>query len=141
MDFMDGKPPAVPNYKNHNNNNNVARPPPQAQDAAADFSATVERILASAEHRESSPPMLGTEMSQLSMLCSLQASRNRGIVDDLGFADVDPDLTGQLVETLEKHVALASSVELNKQAYTIIQKIKNKEYKFTIDQVSREYYM
>jgi hypothetical protein len=133
MDFMDGKPPAVPNYNNHNG----GRLPPQAQDASADFSGTVERILAVAEQRESSPPFLGTEMSQLSMLCSLQSSRQsgRGIADDLGFADVDPDMSGQLVETLEKHVAMASSVELNKQAYAIVQKIKNKEYKFTIDQV------
>jgi hypothetical protein len=101
---------------------------------------TVERILSTAEQREAPShqgPFTANEVSNLSRLCSLQSSKRQGISsDDLGFADVDPDMTGQLVEYLEKHVALASGLDLIRESFAHIQRIKNKETKFTMDVVS-----
>ena len=141
MEVVDQKQSANPNYVGNN-----GRPPPQdlppkdeeeeaTPPSSDNFSGTVERILTVAEPRESSPPFLAAEISSLSVLCSVQSSR-KGLADDLGFADVDPDMTGQLVEYLVKHVAVASSIEVNKEAYSVIRKIKSQEVAFTIDQVS-----
>lgn len=105
-----------------------------------DFSLTVERILSTAEQREAPShqgPFTANEVSNLSRLCALQSSKRQGSSsDDLGFADVDPDMTGQLVEYLEKHVALASGLDLIRESFAQIQRIKNKETKFTMDRVS-----
>ena len=137
MDY-NSKPPADPHFRPPPQSlpptmNNGAPPAPPA--AENDFSFAVERVLSYAEQRQSSPPLSSQELSTLSTLCQVQASRKGGIADDLGFADVDPDMTGQLVELLEKHVAMASSIELNKEAYTIFRKSKNKEIDLTVDQV------
>jgi hypothetical protein len=124
---MDGKPPAVANNG-------------RAANKDDDFTGIVERILTMADQRETDgPPLTPSDISTLSMLCSAQSSNRllQGMVDDLGFADVDPDETGQLVEYLEKHVALASNIDVIRESYSIIQKIKNKEVSFTIDGVSQ----
>jgi hypothetical protein len=125
---MDGKPPAVAN------NGRAA-----AANKDDDFTGIVERILIRANQRESDgPPLTANDISALSRLCSAQSSnRLQGMSDDLGFADVDPDETGQLVEYLEKHVAVASNIDVIRESYSIIQKIKNKEVSFTIDGVSQ----
>ena len=120
---MDGKPPA----------NNAAPPPPQDAAPGNDFSNVIETILNAAELRDSSPPLWYKEISQLSMLCELQSSRKGGIADDLGFADVDPDLIVSLMETLEKHVASASSVEIHKEAMAALM---GKKQKYSVEQVS-----
>jgi hypothetical protein len=43
---------------------------------------------------------------------------------DLGFANVDADVMGELVEYLEKHVALASGIDLIQSSYKIIHALK-----------------
>jgi hypothetical protein len=95
---------------------------------------TVERILSQAEHRQDENqggqgPLSPTEIDKLSMLCTIQPSAS-SLEDDLGFADVDPDMMAQLVDLLEKHVALASSVDVIKEGGKIM-----KEKRKSVDQV------
>ncbi|KAL3916072.1 MAG: hypothetical protein SGILL_005346, partial [Bacillariaceae sp.] len=45
--------------------------------------------------------------------------------DDLGFADVDAEIIGQLIEFLEKHVALASNVNLVQASYKALQELQS----------------
>lgn len=114
---------------------------PEAND---EFSNTIERIMANVEAQEeedggSSPmgPLTAADLKDLSLLCSIQSSRKRAISDDdLGFADVDPSLTGQLIECLQKQVILASAVDLVSEGHAVIQKIHEREIDISIDQVS-----
>ncbi|KAG7341962.1 sister chromatid cohesion C-terminus-domain containing protein [Nitzschia inconspicua] len=117
-----------------------------------DFSSTVERILSTLEQRgDDHPPhhgpLLQSELSKLSMLCAQQqqqqqqlqlrssstkkvasssSSSNDGIIMDheLGFADVDVEMILELVGYLEKHVALASGINIIQSTYKQIQKIR-----------------
>jgi hypothetical protein len=113
-------------------------PPPQQQqqkrNADSSHYDTVERILTQAEHRQDENqggqgPLSPTEIDKLSMLCTVQPSAC-SLEEDLGFADVDPDMMAQLVDLLEKHVTLASSVDVIKEGGKII-----KEKRRSIDQV------
>ena len=45
-------------------------------------------------------------------------------IEDIGYADVDADMMAQLVEYLERHVALASQIDLVQSSYDTIQKLK-----------------
>jgi hypothetical protein len=120
-----------------------------------DFSDTVESILATLEKRGDNHdphhgPLNRTEMSKLSMLCSQQQqqqqqqtikangnndkTRTGGQVvlnEDLGFADVDVELVGELVEFLEKHVALASNINIIQSSNDIAKKIKAKGARYS----------
>lgn len=114
---------------------------------ADESSVIIERILSAIEQRGENGlsrhggPLTNVEMVKLSMLCTQQTERingskkksskpiennsNDSILDeDLGFADVDADMMAQLVEHLEKHVALASQVDLIQSSYNTIQKLK-----------------
>ena len=100
----------------------------------------VERILANAEHRQEDNnsgqgPLSPSELSNLSVLCSMQTSRKQGIADDLGFADVDPDMIGQLVELLEKHVTMASNLDVFRDAFHFLKSRKSTADGVSIDQV------
>jgi cohesin loading factor subunit SCC2 len=109
-----------------------------------DFSSVVERILSTLEergdyHKPNHGPLSPTELSRLSMLCSQQQQRctknkmniadpscvdNDGNDNDhLGFVDVSVETMLQLVEYLEKHVALASGVNFVHSAFQEIQNI------------------
>ena len=108
-----------------------------------DSSSVVESILSAIEHRGENGlqhhggPLTNTEVVKLSMLCTQQLelsnrrknstlNDNNGSIlsQDLGFADVDADMMAQLVEHLEKHVALASQINLVQSSYDTIQKLK-----------------
>lgn len=115
--------------------------------SSLDFSDTVERILSTLEqrgddHDPAHGPLTRAELSKLSLLCAQQqqlfsgttskprttgsASKADSILDeDLGFADVDADMIGQLVEYLEKHVALASVVNIVQASYNAIQSLRS----------------
>lgn len=119
-------------------------------DGSLDFSSTVERILSTLEERgdDHDPhhgPLSQTELSRLSMLCTMQQQRsplgrNKKEVDEaasadedgksnvldenIGFADVDADMILELVEYLEKHVALASGINVVQSSFQEIQKIQ-----------------
>ena len=71
------------------------------------FTTTVERILSS------NAPLTSKDLSDLTMLCS----QPHNPLVSLGFSDVDPSLTGQLVEALQKLVTAASGVDLVKEGY------------------------
>jgi hypothetical protein len=125
---VDGKPPAV-------STTNAAA-------SGSDFSTVVERILSTAERRESSLLTSG-ELQALSELSAAQSSMQQGgkLADDLGFADVDPDLIGQLVGTLEKQVVAASSINIIQLSYDAAKSIQTKQSqgnksKLTMDQAS-----
>ncbi|KAL3921434.1 MAG: hypothetical protein SGILL_002747 [Bacillariaceae sp.] len=112
-------------------------------DSEGEFSTTVERILSTLEqrgenHDPAQGPLTRLELSKLSELCAQQqqlfgSSNNKGaaaasqaILDnDLGFADVDPDMIGELVEYLEKHVALASGVNIVQASYHAIRSVRS----------------
>lgn len=130
-------------------------------DGSLDFSSTVERILCTLEERgdDHDPhhgPLSQTELSRLSMLCTLQQQRhqlgcNKKKVDeaasagedgksnvldeDLGFADVDADMILELVEYLEKHVALASGINIIQSAFQEIQRMQTGGGCKTMEQV------
>ena len=107
-------------------------------------SAIVEHILSAIERRGENGlnhhggPLTNTEIVKLSMLCTQQtewnnrsissSSRNNNsdsiLSEDIGFADVDADMMAQLVEHLEKHVALASQIDLVQSSFDTIQKLK-----------------
>jgi len=109
-----------------------------------EISATVEYILSAIEQRGENGlshhggPLTNTEIVKLSMLCTQQTewsnkgknrdmNKNNGssiLSEDIGFADVDADMMAQLVEHLEKHVALASQIDLVQSSYNTIQKLK-----------------
>ena len=135
------------------NNNNTRRRSGTASSSSSnglDYSDTVESILAALEKRGDNHdphhgPLNRTEMSKLSVLCSQQQQQQQQqtikangnndntrvggqavLNEDLGFADVDVELVGELVEFLEKHVALASNINLIQSSYDIIKKIKSK---------------
>jgi hypothetical protein len=106
----------------------------QKRNAESSHYDTVERILSQAEHRQDENqggqgPLSPTEIDKLSMLCTVQPSAS-GLEEDLGFADVDPDMMAQLVDLLEKHVTLASNVDVIKEGGKII-KVKRQ----SVDQV------
>ena len=109
-----------------------------------DSSSVIENILSAIEHRGENGlqhhggPLTNTEVVKLSMLCTQQLElsnrRNNGTINDgsilcqdLGFADVDADMMAQLVEHLEKHVALASQIDLIQSSYETIHKLKKGE--------------
>lgn len=109
-----------------------------------DSSSVIENILSAIEHRGENGlqhhggPLTNTEVVKLSMLCTQQlelgnrrknATINDGSIlsQDLGFADVDADMMAQLVEHLEKHVALASQVDLIQSSYETIHKLRKGE--------------
>jgi hypothetical protein len=107
---------------------------------ALDFSDTVEWILSAVEkrgenHDPHNGPLNRTEMSKLSVLCSQQQNSikvtgtvNQAVLnEDLGFADVDVEQVGQLVEYLEKHVAMASNINLVQLSYEATKKMKGEE--------------
>jgi hypothetical protein len=118
-----------------------------------DATTIVERILCAIEqrgegHRPSLGPLANVEIVKLSMLCAeLTEQRTNGIInnnnnnvggggggdcilnEDLGFADVDADMMAQLVEYLEKHVAIASGIDFIQSAYDTIQRLKSKDGK------------
>ncbi len=106
-------------------------------------SSVVENILSAIEYRGENGlerhggPLTNSEIVKLSMLCTQQLEfnnrkrntslddNNESILDDnIGFADVDADMMAQLVEHLEKHVALASQIDLVQSSYDTIQKLK-----------------
>jgi hypothetical protein len=125
---VDGKPPAV-------STTNAAA-------SGGGFSTVVERILSTAERRESSLLTPG-ELQALSELSAAQSSMQQGgkLADDLGFADVDPDLIGQLVGTLEKQVVAASAINIIQLSYNAAKAIQTKQSpgnnsKLTMDQAS-----
>jgi hypothetical protein len=107
---------------------------PQEAKPSVDYSGTVEKILSQVQHRGEGAhePLTSYEISALSNLCSVQTSP----LEDLGFADVDSDVTGQLVELLGKHVVAAASVNMVSETYAVTQKIKRREVEFSFDQVS-----
>jgi hypothetical protein len=111
---VDGKPPAV------STTNDAA--------SGSDFSTVVERILSTAERRESSLLTSG-ELQALSELSAAQSSMQQGgkLADDLGFADVDTDLIGQLVGTLEKQVVAASAINIIQLSYNAAKAIQTKQ--------------
>lgn len=82
----------------------------------SDFTEILERILQSSEGRH----FTSKELSALSILCTTQ-SNSKGLDADLGFSDVDPSTTGQLVEALQTHVALASTVDWVGQGHKAMQ--------------------
>lgn len=105
--------------------------------------SVVENILSAIEYRGENGlahhggPLTNTEIVKLSMLCTQQSEFNNRkknssfndnneliLSQDIGFADVDADMMAQLVEHLEKHVALASQVDLVQSSYDTIQKLK-----------------
>lgn len=88
-----------------------------------DFTGTVERILQASEGRH----LTSKELSALSVLCTTQSSSKRGLDDDLGFSDVDPNTTGQLVEALQAHAALASSVDFVGDGLKVVQQVNTCE--------------
>jgi hypothetical protein len=102
---------------------------------SVDYSGTVEKILSQVDHRGEGAhePLTIYEISALSNLCSVQSRP----LEDLGFADVDPDVTGSLVELLSKHVAAAATVDIVSETYAMTQKIKQREVEFSFDQVSK----
>ena len=135
--------------QNNNNNNN-------RNSKIDDTTTIVERILCAIEqrgegHRPSLGPLANVEIVRLSMLCAeLTEQRINGINntnnniggggdgdgdgdcilnEDLGFADVDADMMAQLVEYLEKHVAIAAGIDFIQSAYDTIQKLKSKDGK------------
>jgi hypothetical protein len=147
MDYMDaGRPREArrrgskePPVRNSNVGNSSSN---------ADFSSTVERILAALgqrgeDHDPHHGPLHKMELSRLSMLCTKQqqlgTNSNQGTIasttddknvlldDDLGFADVDADMMGELVEYLEKHVALASTINLIRSTHKAVQHLKSGE--------------
>jgi hypothetical protein len=125
---VDGKPPAV-------STTNAAA-------SGSDFSTVVERILSTADRRESSLLTPG-ELQALSELSATQSSMQQGgkLADDLGFADVEPDLIGQLVGTLEKQVVAASGINIIQLSYNAAKAIQTKQSpgnnsKLTMDQAS-----
>jgi hypothetical protein len=87
------------------------------------FTSTIERILQTSESRGEShlQPFTAKELSALSALCTQQSSRKGSLDADLGFADVDASLAGQLVEGLQKHVTLASSIDFVQKGYKALQ--------------------
>ena len=120
-------------------------------------SAIVEHILSAIEQRGENGlnhhggPLTNTEIVKLSMLCTQQTEwNNRSISnnnnsdsilsEDIGFADVDADMMAQLVEHLEKHVALASQIDLVQSSFDTIQKLKRGDKRHAgcnnIDEVS-----
>ena len=100
----------------------------QAAPSTDNFSETVERLLTTLEHRPNGK-LTAPELSQLSMLCSLPTTS-----EDLGFADVDADMMGQLVQQLEKQVALVSNINLLQLTFGVFQKSKSGESK-SVDHV------
>jgi hypothetical protein len=114
---------------------------PSNTNGSIDFSKTVERILSTLEQRgeDHDPehgPLTRTELSKLSLLCTHQQQQRFGggneatradsiLNNDLGFADVDVEMIGQLVEYLEKHVALASVVNIVQACYQAIQSLRS----------------
>ncbi len=124
-----------------------------------DSSSVIESILSAIEHRGENGlqhhggPLTNTEVAKLSMLCTQQLElsnrRKNGILNDnsgsilsqdLGFADVDADMMAQLVEHLEKHVALASQIDLIQSSYETIHRLKKGENVgcSSIDEVSSD---
>ena len=116
-------------------------------------SSIVENILSAIERRGenglggSGGPLANTEIVKLSMLCTRQTEfnnrKNNILSEDIGFADVDADMMVQLVEHLEKHVALASQIDLVQSSYDTIQNLKKDSNErlagcSNIEEVSRE---
>jgi hypothetical protein len=118
------------------------------------FTDAIERILAAVDNREEEDnnmlgttgednnqsslpgPLTTTEISKLSMLCTVQSTGRHGITDSLGFVDVDPDLLVQLVTHLAKHINLASNISIIQAVYDAIQGAKSRgQNRLNVDQV------
>ena len=101
------------------------------------FTETVGRIIDQVNCREDEinhhEPLTYSEILHLSELCSVKVVDEQ---DLLGFADVDADMTEQLLGLLEKHVAAAASINLVEESLTTLQKIKRHEVDFSFDRVS-----
>jgi len=95
---------------------------PATDNNGDEFTSTVERILAASESREDNH-LTAKDLSDLSVLCTMQSTRKRALDADLGFADVNSDLTGQLVESLQKHVVLAAGVDFVQEGYNALRKL------------------
>ena len=121
---------------------NGSRRNSNTSEASVMFSDTVERILSTLEqrgedHDPAHGPLTRAELSSLSVLCAQQQqmfSKKKSdtlggaaaiLDDDLGFADVDADMIGELVEYLEKHVALASAVNIVQSSYDAIRSLRS----------------
>ena len=110
-----------------------------------DSCAIIEHVLSAIEQRgvnginHFGGPLTSTEIVKLSILCTKQTewdnarkepclNNNSGPIlnEGIGFADVDADMMAQLVEYLEKHVALASQINLVQASYDEIKKVKQK---------------
>ena len=57
------------------------------------------------------------------------------MLEDLGFADVDPDVIGQLVMYLEKHVTLAASVDVIQESYGVAKQLQSQESPVSMEEV------
>ena len=115
----------------------VAPPKESKDDDSNDYSIAIERILSMAEKREESAPLTSSDLSTLSNLCAIQAAKmkEQGLRDDMGFTDVDTDWICQLVGYLEKHVVVASSIDVIQETYLAIQNFRTKEASFMINGV------
>lgn len=133
-------------------------------DSSLVFISTVERILSNVDQRgDDHPPqhgpLLQSELSKLSMLCtqhqqSLSRSNYKKAASSsspsndtsdiathtgLGFADVDVEMALELVGYLEKHVALASGVNVVVSTYMEIQRIQDGDAVGNIEEVSAHF--
>jgi hypothetical protein len=160
LDKGDDRKPAA--RRRSSGGGNGSRRSSVSGDGTLDFSSTVERILSNLEQRgDDHPahhgPLLQIELSKLSMLCTQQQQQqqqhsrssnkketaatssedNGNVLDnDLGFADVDVDMTLEIVGYLEKHVALASGINIVQSTFQEIQRIQAGGGNKNIDQVS-----
>lgn len=85
--------------------------------------------MSTVERRGEPVVMTAGELQALSELSATQSSMQQGgkLTDDLGFADVDAELVGQLVGMLEKHVVAASSIDIIQKSYNAAKKIREKQ--------------
>jgi len=115
----------------------VAPPKESEDDDSNDYSIAIERILSMSEKRGESAPLTSSDLSTLSNLCAIQAAKmkEQGLRDDMGFTDVDTDWICQLVGYLEKHVVVASSIDVIQETYSAIQNFRSKETSFMINGV------
>eukprot|EP00934_Nitzschia_sp_Nitz4_P001911 Nitzschia sp. Nitz4//scaffold222_size33694//5413//10644//NITZ4_007861-RA/size33694-augustus-gene-0.23-mRNA-1//-1//CDS//3329542588//1911//frame0 len=99
-----------------------------------DCSVTMERIVSAAELRGNHPilgPLQASELSALSRLCAYLREKHEGLSNDLGFADADANLTGQLVGLLQTQISLAANVDLIQEAMLFV---KRRDHSITLDQ-------
>ena len=73
---------------------------------------------------EGQGPLTSHELSELSLLCTLQTtlSRENDSSTPLGFANVEGDQLANLIELLDKHVNLAVGVQIIRDALEVMKK-------------------